>query len=237
MPQFKADVQVVYIFSSCIIYYILNKQTERVKIGKKYSRIVKKLKGSEEAVSPLIGVVLMVGLTVSMVSVIAVSVLAAFTPIENPPQAKIVVVVADGDLNKQLFKNFIILKHKGGDALINNNTKIIFTGKGYAYAEGADPFPLPAWNIRVTYRDITGKNYYHDGSDFRSKQIVSGTSWDAGESIELYGRDGINIGDINQGNTVDNKWKFEAGSTVSVTVIDIPTNRIIATSSITVKKT
>lgn len=196
---------------------------------------MKKVSGCEDAVSSVIGVVLMVWLTVFMASAVAVSVYG-FSVAESAPRANIVIVDARGDLNKQLFKNSIVLKHKGGDALVRNNTKIIFTGKGYAYTAGSDPFPLPAQDIRITYKDITGKNYYHDGSDFTTKQIVSGTSWDAGETAELYGRDGINIGGNNQGNTVDSKWKLQAGSTVLVTVIDITTNQIIATSRITVKK-
>lgn len=191
---------------------------------------------NEEAVSPVIGTTLMVGMTVAMVAAVAIAV-SGFALPDSAPQAKIVIVEAKGDLNKQLFKNFLVLKHKGGDALVKNNTEIILRGTGYAYAEGNDPYPLPAQGIRVTYKDLTGKNYYHDGSDFTSKEIVSGNSWDAGEQIEIYGRDGINIGTIfNQGNTVDNKWKLQAGSTVLVTIIDTTTNQVIAVSQATVKK-
>ncbi|MFZ3060455.1 MAG: type IV pilin N-terminal domain-containing protein [Candidatus Methanoperedens sp.] len=203
---------------------------ERVNYSKITLRAMRNFKVDEYAVSPVIGVVLMVGMTVIMVSAVAVSVFAFSVP-ESAPQARIVMVEARGDIDESLYKNFIVLKHKGGDALDENNTKIIITGKGYAYT-GGDPYPLPAQDIRVTYRDLTGKNYYYTGQ----KQIVEGTTWDAGESITLYGYDGHNIGTIfDQGNTVDNKWKLDACFTVSVTIIDTTTNEIITVSQATVK--
>lgn len=194
----------------------------------------KSLWKKEDAVTPVIGTTLLVGMTVTMVATVAVSVLGFALP-ENVPHAKIVIVEAKGDIGStQLYKNFIVLRHKGGDALNENDTKIIVMGKGYTYTTGIDP-EYPAQSLRVTYKDITGKNYYHNGTNLTSKKIVSGTSWDAGESIEFYGRDGINIGGANQGNTVDSKWKLQAGSTVSITILDITTNEVIAVSQATVK--
>lgn len=178
----------------------------------------------EYAVSPIIGVILMVGLTVIMVSAVAVSIFAFSIP-ESAPHAKIVVVEAKGGINKDLHENIISLKHKGGDTLNENYTKIIITGKGYTYT-GADPEHHSAQNIRVVYYDLTGDNDLL-GAD---KEIVEGTSWDAGEQIELYGRDGYTAE-----NTVDSKWKLQSGSEVVVTIIHIPTNQVIAISRVTVK--
>ncbi len=178
----------------------------------------------ESAVSPVIGVVLMLGMVVIMISAVAVSVFAFSLP-ESAPHAKIVVVEARGDIGMPLYMTVIELKHKGGDALHENNTKIIITGKGYAY-NGGDPYPLPAQDIRVTYRDLTGDNDLLGANE----KIVEGTSWDAGEQIELYGRDGYTAE-----NTVDSKWKLQSGSEVVVTIIDTITNQVIATSSVTVK--
>jgi len=188
----------------------------------------------EYAVSPVIGVVVMVGMTVIMVSAVTVSVFSFSMP-ETAPKARIVVVEAKGDMDESLYKNFLSLKHKGGDTLYENNTKIIITGKGYAYS-GTMPSG-PAVDIRVIYRDLSGNNYGgEDGNNLG--EMVEGTTWDSGESVKLYGYDGKNINSEitnNQGNTVDSKWKLDASSTVSVTVIDIITNQIIATSSVTVK--
>ena len=195
---------------------------------------MKKLCKNDGAVSSVIGVIMMVGMTVIMISVVAMSVMGFALP-ESAPQAKIVVVEAKGDMDDgdSLHENKIVLKHKGGDALNENNTKIIITGKGCAYTGDMSSCLLK--DMRATYGDLTGENYYHNGTDFTLKQIVSGTSWDAGEQIELYGRDGVDLDYSDMRNTVDSKWKIDAGSTVSVTIIDIITNQVIATSRVTVK--
>ncbi len=185
---------------------------------------MRNFKAGEDAVSPVIGVVLMVGMTVIMISAVAVSVLAFSVP-ESAPQARIVVVEAEGDMDEALYENKIVLKHKGGDRLNENNTKIIITGKGYTYT-GTDPEYHSAQDMRVVYYDLTGDNDLL-GAD---EEIVEGISWDAGEQIELYGRDGYTAE-----NAVDSKWKLDAGSTVLVTIIDTITNQVITTSRVTVK--
>lgn len=188
---------------------------------------MEKFRESKDAVSPVVGVVLLVGLTVIMISTIAVSVLSFSIP-EGAPQAKIVLVEAKGDIDVPLHHNIIVIKHKGGDSLNENDTKIVITGKGCAYTDSSCILK----DMRTAYMDLTGKNYYYIGQN----EIVEGTTWDAGEIITLYGYDGHNIGTIfDQGNTVDNKWKLLAGSTVSVTIIDTTTNQVIAVSQATVK--
>ncbi len=191
----------------------------------------KSLGKNEEAVTPVIGTTLLVGMTVVMVATIAVSVLGFALP-ENVPHARIVIVEAKGGINKDLYENVISLKHKGGDSLFENNTKIIITGKGYSYSTGGDPYPLPAQSMRVTYVDLTGENYIVSYNG----EIVEGTLWDAGETITLYGSDGRDLEFTNLRNTVDNKWKLQAGSTISVTILDITTNEVITVSQATVKQ-
>jgi FlaG/FlaF family flagellin (archaellin) len=192
---------------------------------------MRKLGECDDAVSPIIGAILMVGLTVIMVSVIAVSVFT-FTNPESAPHAKIVVVEAKGDIGyTALNKSFITLKHKGGDALFENDTQIIITGKGYAYASGSDPYLHDAKDMRATYRDLAGKNYI-SGFD---NEIVEGTSWDAGETITLYGSDGNDLYLYDWHNNADSRWKLDDGTTVSVTIIDITTNQVITVSQATVK--
>lgn len=185
----------------------------------------------EYAVSPVVGVILMVGMTVIMVSAVAVSVFAFSIP-ESAPHAKIVVVEARGDLGETaLNKSVITLKHKGGDALFENDTRIIITGKGYAYSSGSDPHLHDATDMRVTYTDLAGENYI-SGFD---NEIVEGTSWDAGETITLYGSDGRDLYLPGWHNNVDSRWKLDNGFTVSVTIVDIVTNEVIAATRATVK--
>ncbi len=188
-------------------------------------------KVDEYAVSPVVGVVLMTGMMVVMISAVAVSIFSFSLP-ESAPDAKIVIVEARGDIGyTALNKSVITLRHKGGDALFENDTKIIITGKGYAYASGSDPHLYDATDIRVIYKNLAGENYI---SGFDNK-IVEGTSWDAGEIITLYGSDGRDLYLPGWHNNVDSRWKLDGGYTVSVTIIDISTNQVIAVSQATVK--
>lgn len=189
----------------------------------------------KSAVSSVIGAVMLVGMTVIMVSIIALSVFAfgAFEQ-EIPPEAKIMAVEASGDIDEALYKNKIVLKHKGGDILAKNDTGIIITGRGYAYT-GDDPHSTSAQDIQITYRDLSGDNYGGEHGN-NLGEIVEGATWDAGEQVELYGKDGRNIGLImEQGNNVNFKWKLEAGSIASITVVHPPSNRVIAASQATIK--
>lgn len=191
---------------------------------------MKKLGVSETAVSPVIGVMSMLTLTVIMISIVALSVFSFALP-ESAPQAKIVIVEARGDIGDTLLnKSFITLKHKGGDVLFENDTRIIITGKGYAY-NGTDPHYTSARDMRVTYRNLAGENYI-SGFD---NEIVEDTSWDAGEIVTLYGSDGNDLYLYGWHNNVDSRWKLDNGSTVSITIIDTTTNEVIAVSHATVK--
>lgn len=187
---------------------------------------------NDGAVSSVVGVILMVGMVVIMVSVVAISVMGFALP-DIAPQAKIAIVEAKGDIDDSLYKNQIILRHKGGEALVENYTKIIINGRGYAYT--GDSAGVPLKDIRVTYRDLIGENYYHNGTGYDNKEIVTGTSWDAGETITLYGRDGIDLDHTDNRNNVDYKWKLDAGTTVTVTIIDTTTNEVITVLQTTVK--
>ncbi len=187
----------------------------------------KSLGKNEDAVTPVIGTTLLVGMTVVMITTVAISVLGFALP-ENVPYAKIVIVEARGDMSEALKDNFIILKHKGGDAIAENGTKVIITGKGCAYATGS---LCVLGDMRATYRDLAGENYIESYNG----EIVVGTLWDAGETITLYGSDGIAPFGIHH-NAVDNKWKLQAGSTVLVTILDITTQEVIAVSQAIVKQ-
>ncbi len=192
---------------------------------------MRKLGECEDAVSPVIGVILLLGLIVILGSIIAISVFAFKLP-ASAPHAKIVIVEAKGNMDTALYKNTIALRHKGGDALFENNTGIIITGKGYAYNTGSYPSPAPsAQDIRVTYSNLAGENYV-DGYD---GEIVDGISWDAGETITLFGSDRVTPPGVNQRNTADNKWKLDDGTAVVVTIIDTTTNEVIAVAHATVK--
>ena len=71
----------------------------------------------ERAVSPVIGVILMVAITVILAAVIGTFVLGLGDSVETAPQASISVTDASDDE--------ITLEHRGGDALVADNTEFV----------------------------------------------------------------------------------------------------------------
>ncbi len=195
---------------------------------------MKRFLENDVAVAPVIGSILMVGMSMIMVSAVAISVFAFSLPV-SAPQAKIVVAEATGGVESVVVEGYylvtnskIVLKHKGGDALAKNNTKIIIRGMGLTYT-GIEPYQSgPTKDIIVTYGDLSGNNYNPAVTNLG--EIVKEITWDAGETVTLYGTDGT----VSQGNTVDSSWMLNPGSEVRVTIIDLSSNEAIATSIITV---
>ncbi len=80
-----------------------------------------KFRQNEEAVSPVIGVILMVAITVILAAVIAAFVFGMGTP-QKAPQASITIASASTALGN------ITLNHAGGDAIDLNKVKAIVDG-------------------------------------------------------------------------------------------------------------
>jgi flagellin-like protein len=89
-------------------------------------------KKSEDAVSPVIGVILMVAITVILAAVIGAFVFGMGTP-EATPSARIVITSAD------VSANTIILEHQGGDSLAMDDVKIVIKGGGVAAPQTISP--------------------------------------------------------------------------------------------------
>lgn len=208
------------------------------------------LRGSEEAVSPVIGVVLMVGLTAIMVSTIAISVLA-FTPPESAPQANIMVREMEGGLPSDLIEgitfdnNTIQLAHKGGDPLDITKTKLIIAGIGQSHRVSGGYVPATSpytGNVRVVYLNLTkyGKHYKYNT---HNNLILQDGFWAAGENLLLSGEDSQNGNDdvssvwvsVDGDGETSNNYGFKVGENVQITVMDISTNQVIAMTFATVK--
>ena len=213
---------------------------------------VETFKESKNAVSSVIGVILMVGLTVVLTATMAVSIFD-FALAPDAPDAHIVIRQAHGN-NDTLTGNEIVLAHKGGDTLRSDSVKIIIDGYGIAYPKGMNSSTalslglLNERDITVTYSDLAGYNYVNSngkrkdrwkynltsGDDTRIEdaKIVLNDTWTPGETVVLYGADGHSS---NDDNNVDNKYRLNSSSIVTVTIVDIASNKIIATSFATVK--
>ena len=208
------------------------------------SKHVETFRESKSAVSSVIGVILLVGLTVVLVATIAGSIFG-FALAPDAQDAHIVIRQARGNIS-YLTGNEIVLAHKGGDTLRSDGVKIIIDGEGKeALKDGGDIGEASLGKITITYSNLEGYNYVNsngkrkdryflddvDDEDFA--KIASDDTWNPGEVVVLYGADGVHSGNTNN---VDKKYKLTAGSTVTVSIVDIASNKLIASSFSTVKE-
>ena len=210
---------------------------------------MRKVGGSEPAVSSVFGVALLLALTVLMVSTIALSVFA-FEPPEPAPKARIIAEVAKGGLPPSVTfaSNIIKLRHKGGESLDLKRTKIIIYGTGRSYrpvfGDGYVPPHPNTGNVQVIYLNLTRFGKIPDYKSTNSRLLQDGL-WSAGESLQLSGKDSINSRHdmssvwvvVDGDGETSNNYGFKPGEKISVIVIDTVTDQIISTASATVQKT
>ena len=205
---------------------------------------VETFRENKDAVSSVIGVILMVGLTVVLVAVMAGGVFS-FALAPDAPDAHIVIRQARGN-DGGFAGNEIVLAHKGGDTLRSDSVKIIIDGYGEEAIKGGSDYT--SGNIKITYNNLEGYNYVQGGNGKQRKdkyfhnisddtyideaKIVLNDTWTPGEVVVLYGADGVNNWNTNN---VDKKYKLTAGYTVTVSIVDIASNKLIASSFSTVK--
>ncbi len=152
----------------------------------------------EDAVSPVIGVILMVAITVILAAVIAAFVFGMGPP-EQAPQAAI--RASAGTTGGE---NSINLEHQGGDAvtMFATNTKITLSGSGVSTVNAA----LTAVNVTATGRFEAGDVWYivYDGTNTTLVNNGTAAVGDGGDAI-------ANPGDI-----------------VNVKLIDVASQQMIA---------
>lgn len=221
---------------------------------------MKNFRVGEEGVSPLFGVVLLVGLMLTMLLAFAVltSVFAVRLP-ESAPQASIVVEGAKGGLlndtpQVDFNENWITLYNRMGYPLNISRTKIQIKG----YGETQDNSGIRGnvkGNIIVEYTNLKydgkleakpqqNKGDYSDeyhGYAYHNPDLSDGY-WNAGEKLILNGEDSKNPGASStvkvymEGiSNTDNNWRFNKSGQITITVIDIQTNQVIASLQTTVK--
>lgn len=202
------------------------------------------IKNNNSAVSPIIGVILMLFLTILFAG-ITVSVVYGdgFSPSSGKvPMAVIEVEDVVGGLpfnvpNIVRFdENYLYMVHRGGDPLAGDSTRIIISGDGSSY-EGAVPHgAYHSGNVLVSYESLLfdGKlsQYASNNPD------LSDGVWSAGEKLILNGDDSINgsfsssvFVRINEITDTANNYGLKEGSTVSIKIFDKNTDCLIAESS------
>jgi Protein of unknown function (DUF1628). len=209
-------------------------------------------KPESEAVTPVVGSLLMLLILVVLASTVAISFFSIAEKGGNLQSlvAKISLESCEGGLpnvnnsEKATFEeNRITLMHEGGNLLPLDaiSIKIYGYGKSYHGIPGYGGSPLKG-NISVLYLDLSpvGKNsiYYVANNN----AILEDGSWSVGERLILCGQDSavgttkssVKVNVDGNDNTSDN-YGFKVGSEIIIKVIDTESSNVIAEQRVIVK--
>lgn len=191
---------------------------------------------TDQGVTPVMGVLLMLVLTMILAAVTAVSLAGVTSPFEKGVMANVELELIEGGVPNEVryMENFIMLAHKGGDPLPLENTQIVIIGQGSSYtgvvAHGGK---IVNGNAQVTYVNLcpAGKEPHYIT---RNPCIIDGY-WSVGEVIVLNGDDGLGPGhnstvtvQVGSNTNTSNNFGLKTGTKVTVKIIEKPSGRLIA---------
>lgn len=140
----------------------------------------KKLKSrmeNNEGVSPVIGVILMVAITVIMAAIVASFVFGVI----QTPQATPAASIAISDISKTDPGNIsVTLLHQSGDELNGSNIKVIISNLDLRDSAISEPLPIetfsPGERVTLTANESTGQNFnqpldYHSGDNYEVRVV------------------------------------------------------------------
>lgn len=206
-----------------------------------------------EAVTPIIGSVIMLLVLVVLAGVAAISFfnIAGEGASTQPLAAKISLESCEGGLpnagtgqNAAFENNMIVLTHEGGNPLPLDTISIKISGYGKSYRPAFEPGTTGflTGNISLLYLDLSpqGKNSTCYGVN--NKDILEGGSWNVGERLVLCGQDSaigttkssVKVTVDGDSDTSDN-YGFKVGSEIILKVIDTKSNNVIAEQRAIVK--
>ncbi|MDY0385824.1 MAG: type IV pilin N-terminal domain-containing protein [Methanolobus sp.] len=192
------------------------------------------------AVSPVIGVIMLLFLTILLAGITVSSVYSgdAVLSLSQAPMALIEVEYVEGGVRNypayvRYEENFIYLEHIGGDPLQADSTRIIISGEGSSY-EGVVPHGTRHYGeVSIIYDSLLfeGKKSAYAS---RNPDISDGV-WSAGEELILNGDDAINgsifstvsVGINDVANTA-NHYGLKEDSMVTIKVFDKESQCIIS---------
>lgn len=215
------------------------------------------LKSPSEAVTPIIGSLLMLIVLVALAGVVAIS----FSNIANegkstqPLMAKISLESCEGGLSPNNYdedekedkkrarfqENKIVLVHEGGDSLPLDSISIKIFGYGNSYRPvfGQD---FLTGNTSLLYLDLSSQGKNDTCYDLNNKATLEDGSWNVGEKLVLCGQDSeigatkssVKVSVDGDSNTSDN-YGFKAGSEITLKIIDTKSKNVIAEQRAIVK--
>ena len=125
---------------------------------------VKQLFADDRAVSPVIGVILMVAITVILAAVIGTFVLGLGENVQTTPQAKF-------NFDYDESNSALTITHDGGDAIQSDEMNIVGNGTDVTWTDSLDPIPADSYEVQAgnsTKIDGTGtENLVGSGDTIR----------------------------------------------------------------------
>lgn len=221
-------------------------------MGKNVGSSFLSLKSALEALTPVIGSILLLLITFALVGIVVSSVFNSSGGEAGlqPQMARITLESCKGGLYNTgpkaeiatLEENRIVLVHEGGSSLPLDSTSIRISGYGNSY-RGIPGYggATVTGNLSISYLNMntTGKNPDYEA---RNRAVLKDSFWSAGEKLMLCGQDSsvsridssvkVNVNGI--GNTSDN-YGFKAGSEITLKVIDSKGKNVIAEQTAVVK--
>lgn len=192
---------------------------------------------STRALSPVLGVVLMLLLTILLAGITVSAVYGdeIETSLSGAPMACIKVEHVEGGMpNPVRFnQNYLYLVHEGGDSLPVGSTQIVISGEGSSHTSNF----IGGLNL---YGDvlITYDNLLYDGKEsaYASRNsVLSDGEWSAGEELILNGQDAISGGSSSSVFvTVDgftgtsNNYGLKESKMITIKIFDSETQRLIS---------
>ncbi len=201
------------------------------------------IKRDTAAVSPVIGAILLILLTVLLAGITVSSVYGKdySSSLRPAPMAVIGIESVTGGVpyigypyGIEYKKNFIVLTHISGDPLNTDSTYIIITGQGASTIIGTWPhYTIPKGEVYIRYEDL---EYGGKESQYASRNAdLSDGIWSAGEKVVLNGEDSTGgivassvLVSIKGISDTYNNYGLKQNSIITVKVFDRETNRIIA---------
>lgn len=193
-----------------------------------------KIRFTDQGISPVIGTLLMLVLTMLLVGVAAVSLAGIPNPLKKGLTADVEIEFVEGGVPNEIRyrENFITLAHKGGDPLPLEDIQIVIDGQGSSYtgvvAHGGR---IVNGDVQVIYLDLfpAGKGPHYET---RNPCIADGY-WSAGEAIVLNGDDGLGNNStvkVQVGSTTNtsNNFGFKKGTKVNIKILETPSRRLVS---------
>ncbi|WP_256622265.1 type IV pilin [Methanolobus chelungpuianus] len=202
----------------------------------------KHLRKNNIAISPVIGVILLILLTILLAGITVSAVYGKdySTSLEPAPMAVIEIESVVGGVpyigypyGIRYEKNFIVLQHKSGDPLDVDSTYLIITGEGASTIGTRPRYAIPKGEIVVIYGNL---DYGGKERPYKTRNPdISDGMWSAGERLVFNGYDSIDGTarssvhvTINGISNTYNNYGLKENSVITIKIFDRKSNKIIA---------